>query len=309
MGNSLTGPIRMGKTLAIFALLVGSIAHPALAEEGKPVVAAPAQAAATPAPAKDAATAQAAPAVAPVAVPAAAQAVPPPPPGQSSQPVAAMPPPEAQATPPPEPEEEIKITLPADIEKQVEEGVKAFKDDKFDKAKQIFTTLQTKQPDQPLAAYYLGLIALKGKDTRETVKQWRQYARVDPDGAESNNIPKRLTILELEQNQTDMRELLKQEDKISKKPPEPNSIAVFPFVNQGDEKYQILSKGLTALIISDLAKVPGLKILEREKVQKLVDEINLSGSGLASKENQSRAGKMLRAEKIMGGVFNVEGGK
>ena len=35
-------------------------------------------------------------------------------------------------------------------------------------------------------------------------------------------------------------------------------------------------KGIAAMIIADLDKVPGLKVLEREKVQVLLDEMNIA---------------------------------
>jgi curli biogenesis system outer membrane secretion channel CsgG len=78
------------------------------------------------------------------------------------------------------------------------------------------------------------------------------------------------------------------------------------FSNRGDASYAALAKGIAAMVISDLSKVPGLKLLERQKVQKLVDEIQLSESGLVSQDNQVKAGRLMRAEKIVVGSFGVQ---
>lgn len=89
-------------------------------------------------------------------------------------------------------------------------------------------------------------------------------------------------------------------------PPGPGSIAVQAFVNQGDEAYRAMAKGLAAMIIADLSKVPGLKVLEREKVQLLVNEAKLGDSGLADKDSAVRSGRLMRAEKVVVGNFEVQ---
>ena len=89
-------------------------------------------------------------------------------------------------------------------------------------------------------------------------------------------------------------------------PPEPGSIAVQAFVNQGDESYRAMAKGLAAMIIADLSKVPGLKVLEREKVQLLLDEMKLGDAGLADPAGAVRSGRLMRAEKVIVGNFEVQ---
>jgi uncharacterized protein YjcR len=67
---------------------------------------------------------------------------------------------------------------------------------------------------------------------------------------------------------------------------------------------------LTAFVITDLAKVPGLKVLEREKLEKLIDEIKLSEKGdLVEKSARVRAGRIMRAEKLMIGDYLIETNK
>ena len=81
-----------------------------------------------------------------------------------------------------------------------------------------------------------------------------------------------------------------------------------PFIQtQGDPKYQVLSKGITAMIITDLASIPGLKVLERSRIQKLIDEIKLSQSGLVDEEGIAvRAGKIMKAEKMVMGNYAID---
>lgn len=195
---------------------------------------------------------------------------------------------------------------PVDEGGLVKQGIKAFTDKKYDDASKIMTQVQEKFPKNPWAAYYLGLLHLNRGETKPTIRQWRLYLDLDPAGAKANGVPARLTQLVEEERKHEAKTLVDQEKSLSSLPASPNSVAVFPFSNQGEDKYNVLAKGLTALVITDLAKVPGLKVLEREKVQKLVDEIKLSQSGLTAKDAEMRTGRILRAEKLMTGDYLVK---
>lgn len=60
------------------------------------------------------------------------------------------------------------------------------------------------------------------------------------------------------------------------------------------------------MIIADLSKVPGLKVLEREKVQLLIDEMKIGDAGLADPKEAVRSGRLMRAEKVVVGTFEVQ---
>src|SRR5262249_50909511 len=59
--------------------------------------------------------------------------------------------------------------------------------------------------------------------------------------------------------------------------------------------------GLTQLMITDLAKISRLKLLEREQVQALVDEMNLTDEGRVDPRTGARSGRMLRAADVLQG--------
>src|ERR1700758_5318701 len=61
-------------------------------------------------------------------------------------------------------------------------------------------------------------------------------------------------------------------------------IAVLPFDNggsygQGKEDFAALEKGIAGMLISELAQNPAARVVERDKIQKLVEEQNLGASG------------------------------
>lgn len=166
--------------------------------------------------------------------------------------------------------------------------------------------LRAVSPGEPLIAYYLGLIELRRDNNAKALELLQQYARQDPEGASQRDVPKTLTVLSSAQLQQEVAAAVAQESQVSTTPAEPGTIAVQAFVNRDAGSYQAMAKGLAALIIADLSKVPGLKVLEREKVQLLVNEAKLGDAGLADTQSAVRSGRLIRAEKVVVGNFEVK---
>lgn len=188
----------------------------------------------------------------------------------------------------------------------LKQGIEAFGAGQDAAAVQALRQVREAAPGEPLVPYYLGLIALRQGDERAALLQLQQYALEDPDGAAAREVPRTLTLLASAQLQQEVRAAVEREREVAASPPEPGSIAVQAFVNKGDAQYRAMAKGLAAMIIADLSKVPGLKVLEREKVQLLVDEMKLGDAGLADPSGAVRSGRLMRAEKIIVGNFEVQ---
>lgn len=184
-------------------------------------------------------------------------------------------------------------------------GLEAFKDGRYDVAEARLREVAVAVPGETLVTYYLGLIALERKDNDTALRLLQQYSREDPEGAAAREVPKTLTLLSSSQLQQEVATALARETEVVAAPPEPNSIAVHAFVNRSGDAYRAMAKGLAAMIIADLAKVPGLKVLEREKVQLLLDEMKLGDAGLADPASAVRSGRLMRAEKVIVGNFEV----
>ena len=194
----------------------------------------------------------------------------------------------------------------ADVAQLLKTGLEAFNQGNDAQAIQALESVRSVAPGETLVPYYLGLIALRREDNAAALNLLQQYAREDPEGAAAREVPKTLTLLSSTQLQQEVAQAVAREREVVASPPEPGSIAVQAFVNQGDANYRAMAKGLAAMIIADLSKVPGLKVLEREKVQLLVNEAKLGDSGLADKASAVRSGRLMRAEKVVVGNFEVQ---
>ncbi|MFH2047730.1 MAG: CsgG/HfaB family protein [Pseudomonadota bacterium] len=91
----------------------------------------------------------------------------------------------------------------------------------------------------------------------------------------------------------------------------PETMAVLPFENNSvtePEKYAPLSKGLSAMLTTDLKNSnTTLQIIEREKIQAILKEIALGQTGSVDQSTAVKAGKLLGAQSIVFGSFMVLG--
>lgn len=86
-----------------------------------------------------------------------------------------------------------------------------------------------------------------------------------------------------------------------------NTLAVLYFQNlTGRSEFDPWRKGLTVMLITDLAQIKELQVLERARLQALVEEIGFGSSGLVDKTSAPRLGRFVRAQYLVGGDFDQD---
>lgn len=85
-------------------------------------------------------------------------------------------------------------------------------------------------------------------------------------------------------------------------------IAVMPFDNSGSygqdrENFDALQKGIAGMLISELAANPAARVVERDQIQKLLDEQNLGASGRVDPQTAAKVGKLVGARYVITGTF------
>lgn len=161
-------------------------------------------------------------------------------------------------------------------------------------------------PGDAAVAYRLGLAYLKAGDTASAVHEWQRYVSLDSSSAASKTVRQHLTLLARDEAKILAADASVQEGNLQNLVADKNSIAIMPFRGVGSKDSAKLGKGLQAMVISDLAKVPSLKVVERNKLQALLNETKLGASGLAGPD-AVKAGHILRAENMMGGSLVSQG--
>ncbi len=85
-------------------------------------------------------------------------------------------------------------------------------------------------------------------------------------------------------------------------------IAVLPFDNggsygQGKEDFDALQKGIAGMLISELGQNPSARVVEREDIQKLLEEQNLAAAGRVDPQSAAKIGKLVGARYVVLGSF------
>jgi TolB-like protein len=85
-------------------------------------------------------------------------------------------------------------------------------------------------------------------------------------------------------------------------------LAVLPFDNDGSygqdrENFDALQGGIAGMLISELAQNPAARVVEREEIQKLLDEQNLSAAGRVDPQSAVKLGKLVGARYVVLGRF------
>jgi hypothetical protein len=87
------------------------------------------------------------------------------------------------------------------------------------------------------------------------------------------------------------------------------TVAVMYFTNGAignNADYAPLSKGLAEMLITELSANTNIRVVERDRLQSLLDEQNLAASGRVEKETAAKIGKTLGALHMLMGSFVID---
>jgi TolB-like protein len=87
------------------------------------------------------------------------------------------------------------------------------------------------------------------------------------------------------------------------------TVAVLYFTNGAllsNADYAPLSKGMAEMMITELSRNPGVRVVERDRLQQLLAEQNLGNGDRVDKETAVRIGKILGAHHLLMGSFVID---
>lgn len=85
---------------------------------------------------------------------------------------------------------------------------------------------------------------------------------------------------------------------------EKTAVAVLRFDNNtGDERYENLGRALSSMLISDLSVVDEIQLVERERLEDLLNELQLQQSGYVDPSSAVTLGMIVGAEYVVTGAF------
>jgi TolB-like protein len=81
------------------------------------------------------------------------------------------------------------------------------------------------------------------------------------------------------------------------------TLAVLYFENTGDARLDPLRVGLCQVMVSDLDDIDGVKVVERQRLQAILDELKLGHQGDIDAATAARVGKLLGADTLLLGTY------
>ena len=175
------------------------------------------------------------------------------------------------------------------------------------------------------AHYQRGARALLANDIDGAVAAWRVYAATAPATlALARTVRGHLTLLDREAARRFVQRVAATEKDGPALPTDRMHIAVLPFSSRAPAVVPAavpaavpapapagaaaFNRAVAAMIMVDLAKVPALTLLERDKVELLAQELKLGDSALVDPATAARPGRLLGAGTVVAGaVYNEPG--
>lgn len=187
-------------------------------------------------------------------------------------------------------------------------GVRFYQAGSYLRSRDVLTAALGLRPSFT-AAVYLGLSQekLESFDAAET--SYRMAGTLGLSDGQRKELDRRIASLGRTRLAADAREAVAREGELSQAAPVPNSVAVLPWSYVGATRGQAaLGTGVAQLVMTDLGKVSALSLVERERVQALLDEIQLVNAGHVDPGTAARSGRLLRADYVVAGVVRETSG-
>jgi TolB-like protein len=204
--------------------------------------------------------------------------------------------------------EQARDQRPADAAIMARLGVAYFKANRFGDARLALDRAVARDPRSGIAAIYLGMATEAVGNFPAAREAYQHYIDIARSGGLRETARRRLALVGRHELAFQARQALAQESALAQMPPEANTVAVMPFAYSGtDEQIRPLTRGFAQLVVTDLAKSRQIRVLERERMQAIVDEMHLADSGRADPQTALRSGRLLRAARVVQGSLAPQG--
>lgn len=180
-------------------------------------------------------------------------------------------------------------------------GFAYLKTGKLDAAIDAFQTVLQLEPGDPYAVLYLGMAHLNKEEFGKAIEVWQGY-RNNRKPLVEDEIRRLITIVRIAESQQAAKRALADENTLETVAAPANSVAVCYYEDFSSQKdLAAFQKGLAAMVITDLAKVKQLQVVERVRLQALLQEMKLGQTGIVDPKTAPRVGRLLGVENLVVG--------
>lgn len=181
-------------------------------------------------------------------------------------------------------------------------GIVYYKAAKYPEAREHLEVAVRLDPRDGAAALYLGLTAEQQQDIGAAKSAYQMYARYGKTAKVRTQIEARLSAITRQELQLAAKAAVAQEQQLATQQGSITTVAVMPLRFVGaDTSLLPLERGMAELLTTDLSRTDQLIVVERARLQALLNEIGLQQSGATDSTTNVRAGKLIQAGRIVSG--------
>lgn len=211
----------------------------------------------------------------------------------------------APQAPGPERIPELRAELeenPDAVQTRVRLGAALRAADSLQSARRVLEEARRLDPRAPAAALFLGLTHEDLEAFGEARGVYEDYLELSDTDELRERIEQRLAYLDRRALEASVQEAVRREGELADRPPEEGTVAVLPFLFQGEASdLKPLSRALSAFLVTDLAQTDRVRVLERMRVQLLMDELKLAETRYVDPSTAARSGRLLGAAHMVAG--------
>ena len=183
-------------------------------------------------------------------------------------------------------------------------GIAYYKANRNAEARVALETAAKLDPRDGTTALYLGLTDEALGDLPAAKTAYSSYIQFGRTSRVRGQLQAHLAALTRKELAADAKSAVAQEATIAAQPGNPRTIAVLPLRFSGaDTSLKVLERGFADLLTTDLARSSQLTLVERSRMQALLDEIKLQQTGATDAATNVRAGKLVRAGRVVQGAI------
>jgi TolB-like protein len=181
-------------------------------------------------------------------------------------------------------------------------GIQYYQQKRYADARTVLTDASSQAPKDGLVALYLGLSAEAMNDWPAAKVAYSSYLRVGRTQRVRSQLEARLAAMQRRDFVEAAKAAIQQEVTLAGSPGKQTTVAVMPFHFTGtDSTLKPLERGFAELLTTDMSRVKSLTVVDRSRLQAILDEIKLQQSGSVDSTTTVRAGKLIQAGTIVQG--------
>ncbi|CAN5691084.1 hypothetical protein BH23GEM11_BH23GEM11_05200 [soil metagenome] len=191
---------------------------------------------------------------------------------------------------------------PGNLQMTVRLGAAYWSAERLEEAEYTLLRARDLDPTHPAPAFFLGVTYEDQGRFSEARGAFEDYLAMGASEGLQAAVRDRLLLLGRRELEAAVRASVQAEAELADGPLDPATVGLFPFLYTGsDDNLEPLGRALAEMLANDLSQTDRLRMVERLRVQLLLDEIALGESGIVDASTRARAGHLLGAGRIVQG--------